>query len=208
MLLTLQWCTDTHLTVCFSEIQGLTPRLDRVHESGTLFAMHGCVQHDPWTKTQAFQTSGGKKQGTAALGQARADASALIPLKGLSILVVEDDPSSAKLLTVLLSVEGATVKTAWSAEEAAEIVKVFKPQVIVLELVLPLMCGLLLAQRLKSDPETRDIVIVAVTAFNGPETERVTKNAGCAAYVRKPIDALSFTRTILQHVGGPIEHGK
>jgi two-component system, cell cycle response regulator DivK len=123
-------------------------------------------------------------------------------LRGLRILVVEDDPASAKLLSIILAIEGAEVKTGCNAEEAFAIVDAFKPQLIVLELALPFMSGLLFAQRLKADPLTREIVIIAVTAFNGPETERVTRSAGCAAYIKKPIDVLSFAEFVSTHVGG------
>jgi two-component system cell cycle sensor histidine kinase/response regulator CckA len=148
--------------------------------------MLGGVQHLQRSRQQRFNASGDDKRVPSTHGQAKAGSSTTLPLRGLRVLVVEEDPASAKLLNVLLSVEGAHVKTVYNAEEAAIAVETFNPHVIVLELVLPFMSGLLFAQRLKSNPETRDILIVAVTAFNGPETERVTRNAGCAVYVRKP----------------------
>jgi CheY-like chemotaxis protein len=123
------------------------------------------------------------------------------PLAGLCVLVVEDDPASAKLVSILLAAEGADVHMASSAEDALERVGRFAPRLIVLDLVLPFMSGLLLAQRLKASPATRDIVIIAVTAFNGPETERLTRSAGCDAYVRKPIDVHSFARLVTTHIG-------
>jgi CheY-like chemotaxis protein len=123
-------------------------------------------------------------------------------LEGLRILVVEDDPASAKLLSVALAMDGANVRTATTAEDALLQIACFAPRLVVLELVLPFMSGLLLAQRLKANPATRHIVIIAVTAFNGPETERMTRAAGCAAYVRKPIDVLSFANLVSTHLGG------
>jgi two-component system cell cycle response regulator DivK len=117
-------------------------------------------------------------------------------LAGIRVLVVEDDPASAKPLSVILPAEGCDVQTAMSAEQAAEILRVFRPRVIVLDLVLPFMSGLLFAQRVKSDPATRHIVIVAVTAFKGPEAESVTRSAGCAACVQKPIDMSAFAELI------------
>jgi len=67
-----------------------------------------------------------------------------------------------------------------------------RPDVIVLDLILPLMSGLLLAQQLKENPATRDIVLIAITAFNGRKTERIAFQAGFSAYLRKPIDPISF----------------
>jgi two-component system, cell cycle response regulator DivK len=137
----------------------------------------------------------------AASSQTRRAPTATPVLAGLRILVVEDDPTSAKLLSVALAVDGALVCVATTAEDALLQVTCFVPQVIVLELVLPFMSGLLLAQRLKANAATRGIVIIAVTAFNGPQTERVSRAAGCSAYVRKPIDVLSFAQLVSAHLG-------
>jgi CheY-like chemotaxis protein len=120
---------------------------------------------------------------------------------GASALVVDDDPASAKLLAVLLRGEGFHVRVAGSAEEALDQLRTFQPHAVVLDLVLPLMSGLLLAQRLKADPATRDIVLIAVTSLSGSEGEAVALQAGCAAYLRKPIDALSFADDVLALLG-------
>jgi CheY-like chemotaxis protein len=121
-------------------------------------------------------------------------------LNGVPVLIVDDDPASMKLMSVLLTADGCDIRGARSAEEALKVLATFKPRAIVLDLILPLMSGLLLAQILKTNPETRDIVIVAVTVLNGPATARVAREAGCAAYVRKPIDALSFPKVLLGHL--------
>jgi CheY-like chemotaxis protein len=63
------------------------------------------------------------------------------------------------------------------------------------------MSGLLLAQRLRAEPATQDAVLIAVTAFNGPQAQRVALEAGFVAYVRKPIDPLSFAQLVQAHVG-------
>lgn len=122
-------------------------------------------------------------------------------LKDLAVLIVDDDQPSAKLLSVVLSGEGCRIRVAPSAEEALAVLHSFQPQVIIIDLILPLMSGLLLAQRLKAEPATQDAVLIAVTAFNGPQAQRVALEAGFAAYVRKPIDPLSFARLVQAHVG-------
>lgn len=123
-------------------------------------------------------------------------------LKDLRVLVVDDDPGCAKLASVLLRGDGCDVRTVHSAEEALVALESWKPRIMVLDLVLPLMSGLLLAQRLKVNPATRDIVIIAVSAFNGAEAERLAIEAGCSTYVRKPIDAMSFTQLLLTQLEG------
>jgi CheY-like chemotaxis protein len=123
-------------------------------------------------------------------------------LRNLPVLVVDDDPASAKLVSIVLRAEGCVTRIAESAEEALAILPTFHPRLIVLDLVLPLMSGLLFAQKLKADPETRDIVIVAVTAFNGAAAERMARDAGCALYIRKPIDPIALPKLLSTHLGG------
>jgi two-component system, cell cycle response regulator DivK len=123
-------------------------------------------------------------------------------LAGLPVLIVEDDAASAKLVAVVLQTEGCVTRIARSAEEALAVIETFSPRVIVLDLILPRMSGLLLAERLKKGPATRDIPIIAVSAFNGPETVRIAESAGCAAYIRKPIDPIALPQLLLSHLGG------
>lgn len=112
------------------------------------------------------------------------------------MLIVEDDGPSAKLLTIVLRGEGCAVRVMPSAEAALGALASFQPRVIVIDLVLPLMSGLLLAQTLKASPATKDILLVAVTAFNGSAAERMALDAGFAAYVQKPIDPLTFPKIV------------
>lgn len=114
----------------------------------------------------------------------------------VSVLVVDDDAPSVKLLSVVLRSEGCLVETARSAEEAIERLRTLRPDVIVVDLILPLMSGLLLADHLKTDPATSRIALIAVTAFNGQKSERIALQAGFSAYVRKPIDPTSFAKLV------------
>ena len=121
-------------------------------------------------------------------------------LSGVKALIVDDDRASAKLLRVVLESEGCVTRVASSAEEALAILKSFTPRVIIVDVILPLMSGLLLAQQVKDNAALRDVVIVAVSAFNGPSAARAARRAGCAEYVRKPIDPLTFGKLLLVHL--------
>jgi two-component system cell cycle response regulator DivK len=122
-------------------------------------------------------------------------------LHGRSALIVEDDPLSAKLAAVLLLDAGCKVVIAPNATDALGVLAVFQPSVIVLDLILPRMSGLLLAERIKATPKTRDAIIVAVSSMGGVETEQVVSKTGCAAFVRKPIDVLTFAQTVANCLG-------
>jgi two-component system cell cycle response regulator len=117
------------------------------------------------------------------------------------VLVVEDDAASRKLEAVVLTDAGALVTAVESAEEAAIALSRQRPDVIVLDLVLPRMGGLVFVELLKSDPANRDVVVIAVSSLNGPDAERVALRAGCAAYLRKPIDTETFAAAVAKHLG-------
>lgn len=122
-------------------------------------------------------------------------------LQGVSVLLVEDDVPSARLAGIVLNKAGAIVRFAHTAEEALIALESFHPRLIVLDLVLPKMGGLVFVQQLKADAATRSIVVVAVTSMNGSEAARVCLEAGCAAYIRKPIDIEHFAETLAQYLG-------
>jgi CheY-like chemotaxis protein len=117
---------------------------------------------------------------------------------GEPILVVDDNAMNLKLVRVLLSGEGYTVRTAMDADEALKELRAFTPRLILMDIQLPGMDGLELTRRLKADPRTRDTLIVALTAYAMKgDYERILA-AGCDGYVAKPID----TRTLPVVVAG------
>ena len=125
-------------------------------------------------------------------------------LKGLRILIVDPDAPSAKLIQAVLEDEGCELRVATNGKEALIAVMEFRPGLILVELVLPDLSGLDLVRLLKGDPSTTATTIVAVTASNGPERRRLALEAGCTDYVRKPIDALTFTARLKSLLGRPL----
>jgi len=121
-------------------------------------------------------------------------------LDGVAVLVVEDHLPSARMLSALLTAAGADVKRVEDAESAAAVLDAFRPSVVVVDVVLPGTSGLALVETIKADVRTRNIVCIAVTVLNGPESERVALAAGCAAYVRKPIDTDTFVALVARHL--------
>jgi CheY-like chemotaxis protein len=123
-------------------------------------------------------------------------------LEGLRVLIVEDHPPSLKLLAAILEGEGCEVCSTCSAEEALVALQSFRPTIAVIDLILPLASGLLLAERLKASPATSELVLIAVSAFNGAEAERTAKMAGFSVYVKKPIDPDAFPALLLATLRG------
>lgn len=107
---------------------------------------------------------------------------------GDPILVVDDNLINLKLTRLILQAEGYEVRTATDAEEAQVLLREFHPRLILMDVQLPGMDGLELTRRLKEDPATRRIMVVALTAYamKGDETKALA--AGCDGYIAKPVD--------------------
>jgi two-component system cell cycle response regulator len=115
----------------------------------------------------------------------------------MNILLVEDDLTDMKLLSAVLQSGGHRVLGKGSAEEAVEEIKARRPEVILLDLKLPGMDGLDLARRLKADPETRHIPIIAITAAREKFSKDEALAAGCDAYITKPVNTRNLADQVV-----------
>jgi two-component system cell cycle response regulator DivK len=119
------------------------------------------------------------------------------------ILVVEDDPLSLKLVRDVLQVNGYETEEATNGEEAVDKAAERRPDLIVMDIRLPGIDGLEATRRLKSDPGTVAIPIVAVTAHALPEDEARIMAAGCQAYLPKPLRFTEFVSIVKGLLSGP-----
>jgi two-component system cell cycle response regulator DivK len=117
-------------------------------------------------------------------------------MAGEAILVVDDNPVNLKLARVLLRSEGYEVHTAEDATEALAVLGRVRPRLVLMDLQLPGMDGLELTRRLKADPATRAIPVVAMTAYSMKGDEEQARAAGCDGYLTKPIDTRVFPRQV------------
>jgi two-component system, cell cycle response regulator DivK len=107
-------------------------------------------------------------------------------------LIIDDNEVNRTLLQYVLEVGGFEVCMAGNAAEALQVLTAVHPNVVLMDLQLPGTSGLELTQRLKSDPRTRDIVIIAVTSYAMKGDEQKARAAGCDGYLTKPIDVKTF----------------
>ena len=114
----------------------------------------------------------------------------------MKILVVEDQPMELKLAVHVLSAAGHDVDRATAADQALTAIKEDRPSVILLDLSLPGMDGLTLARTLKADPATRGILIVAVTSYPEKFSRAEALEAGCDAYLHKPVSTRTLPETL------------
>ena len=125
-----------------------------------------------------------------------------VRLSNVPVLIVEDDPAGARMLTALFQSEGAIVRHASNAEDALLLLRDFRARVAIVDLVLPTMSGLVFVQQCKSIPSLQAIVAVAVSAMNGPQLEALARQSGCCAYLRKPIDLEHLIRIVVSQLKG------
>jgi len=121
-------------------------------------------------------------------------------MAGEPILVVDDNAVNLKLVAYLMKANGYDVHTASDAETATASIAEHRPRLILMDLQLPGIDGLELTRRLKADPTTRDIIIVAVTAYAMKGDHEKALAAGCDDYVTKPIDTRKLPETIARHL--------
>lgn len=110
----------------------------------------------------------------------------------LRILVVEDTPINMVLAVAVLEQAGHQTIQAETATQGIELAKVEQPDLILMDIQLPDMDGLAATRLLKADAQTRDIPIIALTAFAMKGDRETTLAAGCDAYITKPIRYQEF----------------
>jgi twitching motility two-component system response regulator PilH len=104
------------------------------------------------------------------------------------ILVVDDSPTERYFLTDILVKHGFSVSTAENGEEALAKVKADKPQLILMDVVMPGQNGFQITRAIARDPETQDVPVIICTSKN-QETDRIWGlRQGARDYLVKPID--------------------
>ncbi|HSI07658.1 MAG TPA: response regulator, partial [Rariglobus sp.] len=104
------------------------------------------------------------------------------------ILVVDDQPINVQLLKRKLEKEGIEILTAYSGQEALDSVAHTKPDLILLDVMMPDMDGIEVCQRLQQDEDSRHIPIIFVTARSSKEGKLEGLGVGAVDYITKPID--------------------
>jgi len=121
-------------------------------------------------------------------------------MAGKNILLVEDNPVNRRLAVFLLRSQGYQVREASTAKEAFEMLNTEIPDLIVMDIQLPGMDGLETTRKLKEQPATADIPVIAVTSYAMKGDREKALAAGCAGYVTKPIDKNTFIQEVTAHL--------
>ncbi len=121
---------------------------------------------------------------------------------GASILVVDDDPEIMAMLSTRLGKRGYKVATAGDGNKALELARRDRPDLVILDVMMPGKSGWEVARALKQDPETEQIKIVMLSAI-GPSTNSMTAPLyGADAHIDKPFEFDEVERVIADLVKG------
>jgi len=105
-----------------------------------------------------------------------------------TVLLVEDTEDNRQMMRHLLQMSGFYVVEATNGKEAVQLAREIDPEIILMDLSLPIIDGLAATREIRSDPDFSNVPIVAVSAHDTADFHNDALNAGCDAYVTKPIN--------------------
>lgn len=117
----------------------------------------------------------------------------------VDVLVVDDDEAIAEFVAVILAERGYQVRTACNGRQALDLLRETPPQVLLLDLMLPLMDGWDLAQTMRESPTLKDVPVVVMSAHNDVPEE--AQAVGAVAYLHKPFDLDELFSCVATYAG-------
>jgi two-component system, cell cycle response regulator DivK len=117
------------------------------------------------------------------------------------VLIVEDNELNMKLLIDILKVHGYLTLQSNDGLDALQIARLHRPDLILMDIQLPVVSGLEITKQLKADEELHSIPVVAVTAFAMKGDKEKILQAGCEDYSSKPISITGFMQAIERYSG-------
>ncbi len=108
------------------------------------------------------------------------------------ILVVEDNEDNMYLITVLLQKSGFAILEARDGAEGVELAVKEKPDLILMDIGLPVLDGYEATKRIKANKETKDIPVIALTSYAMAGDREKCLDSGCVGYITKPINPETF----------------
>jgi len=112
------------------------------------------------------------------------------------ILVVDDDPRLLHVVSMYLSIEGYDVDTAPNGEEGLQHLEAQRPDLVILDVMMPGIDGLEACRRIKSNPETRLIPVVLFTALSRTDDVESGRAAGANRFINKPFSLIGLGAVI------------
>jgi two-component system, cell cycle response regulator DivK len=109
-----------------------------------------------------------------------------------NVLIVEDNPLNMKLFEAIVASQGWHVLQATDGPQALKLAHAHRPDLIIMDIGLPGISGLAVAQSLKAADDTHDIPIIMTTAYEQQDLDNDLRNSGCDEFMSKPIAVDAF----------------
>jgi CheY-like chemotaxis protein len=117
-------------------------------------------------------------------------------MKDNTILIIEDDKTNMCLIRSVLALGKGQILEAENAEKGIQLAREHHLNLILMDIRLPTKNGLEATRLIKDDPDLKNIPVVALIGYSNKEDENEAINAGCVAFVSKPIDIRNFRKII------------
>jgi CheY-like chemotaxis protein len=109
--------------------------------------------------------------------------------RGLRVLIVDDNFDACLMLASIVRLQGYDVQTAYTGPAALAAAQIWRPDVVLLDIGLPQLDGYEVARRLRAEPATRGMRIIAISGYGTEEDLQLGREAGFDAHLLKPVDA-------------------
>jgi CheY-like chemotaxis protein len=120
---------------------------------------------------------------------------------GKTVLLVEDNADNQEIYRIILAHHGFSVLQAWDGECGVEMARNHCPDLILMDLTMPVIDGLEATRMLKADPGTSGIPVIALTAHGEPGDREAAEEAGCVSFLAKPAAPNHVAGEVLRVLG-------
>ena len=120
-----------------------------------------------------------------------------------TILVVDDSAMIRHIIAQILSESGYIVLTARDGKEGYELTKQHQPQLVIMDVEMPVMDGIRATALIKSEPQTHHIPVMIFTSLGGENDIRRAQEAGCQGFLNKPISKEAIQAEVKKMLGNP-----
>ena len=124
------------------------------------------------------------------------DGAGPVDIRGSKVLVVDDNPQNTELVSAYLETLPVEVATAVDGVEAMAQAERFRPDVVLLDVMMPRMSGFEVCQKIKQNPALRDTVVIMVTALHEVGDFERAVECGCDDFITKPVNKLELVTRV------------
>jgi DNA-binding response OmpR family regulator len=119
-----------------------------------------------------------------------------------NVLIIEDEEDAAELFAEMMRISGYNVFKTSRSEPAISMMGTNKPDVVILDIMMPEVSGLDILRQMRRDPSLANIPVIVVTAKTMPADVKIGMEAGASAYLTKPVGFLELKEAVERMLGG------